>query len=148
MPLGLARDKAALQERLGEWWTSSQACSNLSFCRRLNRREIPRLRVPALRAKANAREASLGMTIRGRCGSRRPMGLGEWLKGSQVWLAGAASSAPTTAKGRAAPYFTEKRKGRAIEAGGQRKPSMFGGHGMPCPYDCTGGILIAGWGHL
>ena len=65
------------------------------------------------------------------------MGLDEWRKGSQVWLAGAARIAPTTAKGRAAPYFIENRKGRAIEAGGQRKPSMFGGHGMRCPYYCT-----------
>src|SRR6185437_11704281 len=31
-------------------------------CRKLHRREIPRLRVPALRAKAKARDTPLGMT--------------------------------------------------------------------------------------
>ena len=37
--------------------------SDLQGRRALHPREIPRLRVPALRAKAKARDASLGMTV-------------------------------------------------------------------------------------
>ena len=102
----------------------------------VNRREIPRLRVPALRAKPKARDTPLGMTARGdahvapassrrfyRCGERKANSPPRWRRykscGANGWHRD--NHARPFARG-IWMTFT---------------PSMFAGHGMPCPYEET-----------
>ena len=56
-----------------------------------HRREILRLRVPALRAKPKARDTSLRMTAQ----CTRPLSAGGWLTSRQACLPGTACRAPT-----------------------------------------------------
>jgi hypothetical protein len=85
-----------------------------------DRREIPRLRVPALRAKEKARDAPLGMTAN-RKGER-----GGWWTGSQACAPGTACCAPTKAKARRRER--QKRGGAALRRQRQsvRKASRRG----------------------
>ena len=66
-------------------------------------REIPRLRVPALRAKAKARDTPLGMTI------QRPFALGEWMTSRQVSLPGTIYRAPTRRRRTVRSYLGAER---------------------------------------
>ena len=86
-------------------------------------REIPRLRVPTLRAEARARDTPLGMT------TQRPFALREWITSSQVSLPGMACHAPTKRGGKSKdagrmPFEAQGRPALQERAGGSREKQI------------------------